>query len=147
MPISNNCAVTFILFIYLPNDTSVQAEGISPDIEIERCMPPSESQQWIAKFYGREQALANHIKLKESKEEPKKEDSKDRIKTWTERARQSLLADNQFKDTIYLINLVSMARNQPNLHITNRQEALNFINSIVVPTAKINLTEVKMDRK
>lgn len=148
MPISNNCAVKITTSLYfLPNDTSVQAEGISPDIEIERCMPPSESQQWIAKFYGREQALANHIKLKENKEEPKKEDSKDRIKTWTERARQSLLADNQFKDTIYLINLVSMARNQPNLHITNRQEALNFINSIVVPTAKINLTEVKMDRK
>ncbi len=81
------------------------------------------------------------------KDEPKKDDSKDRIKTWTERARQSLLTDNQFKDTIYLANLVSMARNQPNLHINSRQEALNFINTIVVPTAKITLNEVKMDRK
>lgn len=148
LPISNNCAVKITTSLYfLPNDTSVQAEGITPDIEIERCLPPSESQQWLAKFYGREQALANHIKLVEKKEEAKKEDSKDRIKTWTERARQSLLTDNQFKDTIYLANLVSMARNQPNLHINSRQEALNFINTIVVPTAKITLDEVKMDRK
>lgn len=148
MPISNNCAVKITTSLYfLPNDTSVQAEGITPDIEVERCLPPSEQQQWLAKFYGREQALANHIKLVEKKEEPKKDDSKDRIKTWTERARQSLLTDNQFKDTIYLANLVSMARNQPNLPIKSRQEALNFINSIVVPTAKITLTEVKMDRK
>lgn len=148
MPISNNCAVKITTSLYfLPNDTSVQAEGITPDIEIERCMPPSESQQWIAKFYGREQALANHIQLVEKKDEPKKDDSKDRIKTWTERARQSLLTDNQFKDTIYLANLVSMARNQPNLHINNRQEALNFINSIVIPSNKIILHEVKIERK
>lgn len=148
MPISNNCAVKITTSLYfLPNDTSVQAEGITPDIEVERCMPPSESQQWIAKFYGREQALANHIKLIDKKDEPKKDDSKDRIKTWTERARQSLLADNQFKETLALINLVSVARNQPNLHINTRQDAVNFINSIFVPTAKINLTEVKMDRK
>lgn len=148
MPISNNCAIKITTSLYfLPNDTSIQAEGITPDIEIERCMPPSEQQQWLAKFYGREQALANHIKLVDKKEEPKKEDSKDRIKTWTERARQSLLADNQFKDTIYLANLVSMARNQPNLHINSRQDALNFINTIVVPSNKITLNEVKMDRK
>lgn len=148
MPISNNCAVKITTSLYfLPNDSSVQAEGITPDIEIERCMPPSESQQWIAKFYGREQALTNHIKLKEKPEELKKDDSKDRIKTWTERARQALLLDNQFKDTIYLINLISMARNQPSLHINSRQDALNFINSIVVPTNKIILNEVKMDRK
>lgn len=149
MPISNNCAVKITTSLYfLPNDTSVQAEGITPDIEIERCLPPSDQQQWLAKFYGREQALANHITLTPKKEEPKKEeDSKDRIKTWTERARQSLLTDNQFKDTIYLANLVSMARNQPNLAINSRQDALNFINSIVVPASKITLTEVKMDRK
>lgn len=148
MPISNNCAVKITTSLYfLPNDTSVQAEGITPDIEIERCTPPSESQQWIAKFYGREQALANHIKLVDKKDEPKKDDSKDRIKTWTERARQSLLVDNQFKDTIYLANLISMARNQPNLHINNRQDALNFINTIMVPSSKIKLDEVKIDRK
>lgn len=148
MPISNNCAVKITTSLYfLPNDTSIQAEGITPDIEIERCMPPSEQQQWLAKFYGREQALANHIKLNEKKEEPKIDDPKDRIKTWTERARQSLLADNQFKDTIYLANLVSMARTQSHLHINTRQDALNFINTIVVPTAKITLDEVRMDRK
>ena len=58
MPISNNCAIKITTSLYfLPNDTSIQAEGITPDFEIERCMPPSEQQQWLAKFYGREQAL------------------------------------------------------------------------------------------
>ncbi len=148
MPISNNCAIKLTTSLYfLPNDTSIQAEGIVPDIEIERCLPPSEQQQWIAKFYGREQALANHITLTEKKEEAKKDAAKDRVKTWTERARQALLLDNQFRETIALVNLVSMARNQTNLHITTRHDAVNFINTIIVPTTKINLTEVKIERK
>ena len=145
MPISNNCAIKITTSLYfLPNDTSIQAVGITPDFEIERCLPPSEQQQWLAKFYGREQALPNHIKLTDKKEEEKKEEGKDKIKNWTERAKQTLLADNQFRETITLINLLSIAQKKCSLDLNSRQNAIDFINDIFVSNKKLNLVEVKV---
>jgi carboxyl-terminal processing protease len=147
IPISNNCAIKITSWLYfLPDGTSIQAEGIIPDFEIERCLPPSEQQQWLSKFYGREQALANHIKLSDKKEESKKEESKDKIKNWTERARQTLLADNQLRETITLMNLISVGQKQCSLDLNSRQSALEFINSIFVANKKLNLVEVKVNK-
>lgn len=147
IPISNNCAIKLTTALYfLPNDTSIQAEGITPDFEIERCLPPSEQQQWIAKFYGREQALANHIKLNDTKKEEEKKEDKDKLKTWTERAKHMLLNDNQFKEAITLINLLSTAQKHCSLDLSSRQSAINFINSIFVSTKKLNLVEVKINK-
>ena len=147
IPISNNCAVKITTSLYfLPDDTSIQAQGIIPDFEIERCLPPSEQQQWVAKFYGREQALPNHIKLSDKKEEAeaKKEEEKDKVKTWTARARQTLLQDNQFSQTITLINLLSTAKKECSLVLDSRKAGIDFINSIFVSSKKLNLVEVKI---
>lgn len=148
IPISNNCAVKITTALYfLPNDTSVQAEGIAPDFEIERFLPPSEQQQWVAKFYGREQALANHIKLspEAKKEDIKKEESK--VKTWTERAKQMLLTDNQFSEAITLINVLDFAKENCGLDLNSRQKAVDFIHSIFVSNKSLKLVEVKIDNK
>ncbi len=151
IPISNNCAIKITTSLYfLPNDTSIQAEGITPDFEIERCMPPSEQSQWLAKFYGREQALPNHIKLTDKKEEDNPSTGSgrsgaDKIKNWTERAKATLLADNQFRETITLINLLSTAQKRcNNLDLTTRLNAVEFINGIFVSNKKLNLVEVKI---
>jgi carboxyl-terminal processing protease len=147
IPISNNCAIKITTSLYfLPNDTSIQAEGITPDFEVERCLPPSEQLQWLAKFYGREQALPNHIKLTDKKDDEKKaEDSKNKIENWTDRAKKTLLADNQFRETITLINLLSVAQKKcENLDLSTRQQAVEFINNIFVSNKKLNLVEIKI---
>ena len=149
IPISNNCAIKITTHLYfLPNDTSIQAEGITPDFEIERCMPPSEQSQWLAKFYGREQALPNHITLKDKKDEEKKsEDSKNGVKNWTERAKTTLLSDNQFRETITLINLLSTAQKQcAGLDLSSRSKAVDFINGIFVSNKKLDLVEIKINK-
>lgn len=155
IPISNNCAIKITTALYfLPNDTSIQAEGITPDFEIERCMPPNEQQQWLAKFYGREQALPNHIKLTDKKKDDEKkalrqaqdDRENDKIKSWTERAKQTLLADNQFRETITLINLLSMGQKHCSLDLNSRQNAIDFINNIFVSNNKLNLVEVKINK-
>ncbi len=154
IPISNNCAIKITTHLYfLPNDTSIQAEGIVPDFEIERCPPPSEQQQWLAKFYGREQALPNHIKLSDKKDEnsspihPERvEGAKDAIKNWTERAKQILMTDNQFRETLSLINLLSVGQKQCSLNLDTRQAGLNFINSVFVSNKKLTLVEVKANK-
>ena len=146
LPISNNCAIKITTHLYfLPNDTSIQAQGIIPDFEIERCLPPSEQLQWLAKHYGREQALANHIKLEDTKEETKdtQNDSKNAIKNWTERAKQTLLTDNQFKETITLINLLWMGKKECSLKLETRKDGLDFINSIFVSSKSLKLVEIK----
>ncbi len=146
IPISNNCAIKLTTALYfLPNDTSIQAEGIAPDFEIERCLPPSEQQQWIAKFYGREQSLANHIKLNDKKEEDKKED-RDKLKTWTERAKHMLSNDNQFREAITLANLLTTLQKECSRDLSTRQSAINFINSIFVSNKKLNFVEVKVNK-
>jgi len=147
IPVSNNCAVKITTALYfLPNDTSVQAEGITPDFEIERFLPPSEQQQWVAKFYGREQALANHIKLSPDakKEEAKKEEAK--VKSWTERAKQVLLADNQFSEAITLINVLDFAKENCSVDLSSRQKAVDFIHAIFVSNKSLKLVEVKIDK-
>ncbi len=151
IPISNNCAIKITTSLYfLPNDTSVQAEGITPDFEIERCLPPSDQHQWLTKFYGREQALPNHIQIKEKTEQEKKEESakgsKDTIKSWTERAKQVLLADNQFREAITLMNLLAMGQKHCSVDLQSRQGALDFINGIFVSNKKLNLVEVKTNK-
>jgi carboxyl-terminal processing protease len=149
IPVSNNCAIKITTSLYfLPDDTSIQAVGITPDFEIERCLPPSEQQQWLAQHYGREQALTNHIKLSDKKDDESKEkkekDSKNNLKTWTERAQQTLLLDNQFCQTITLMNLLAIGQKQCTLDLNTRQKGINFINSIFVAPKKLVLAEVKI---
>ena len=148
IPISNNCAIKITTSLYfLPDNSSIQAEGIVPDFEIERCLPPSEQQQWVAKFYGREQALANHIKLSDKKDEPKKDEPKNKVKSWAERAKQTLSTDNQFLETINLINLLQVGQKQCSLDLTSRQAGINFINSVFTSSKNLKLVEVKVNKE
>lgn len=147
MPISNNCAIKITTSLYfLPDDTSIQAEGIVPDFETERCQPPSEQLQWFTKNYGREQALTNHITLKKdskaaSKTPEKKEESIK--KTWAERARTMLATDNQLKETLHLINLLHVGKTTCNQTLASRKQALDFLQSVFVGSNKIKLVEIK----
>ncbi len=70
----------------------------------------------------------------------------DNIKNWTERAKATLIADNQFRETITLINLLSTAQKKCNLDLHTRQQAIEFINDIFVSNKKLNLVEVKINR-
>jgi hypothetical protein len=118
--------------------------GLRPDFEIERYLPPTEQQQWVAKFYGREQALANHIKVHtDPNEEQKKDSSKSGIKNWTERARTILLADNQFIQAINLMNLFWLGKNSCSADLNSRSKAVDFINSIFVSSKNLTLVDIK----
>lgn len=144
MPISNNCAIKITTSLYfLPDDTSIQAEGIVPDFEIERCQPPSDQVQWFTKNYGREQALTNHIQLKVKKSDAEeKKETESNKKTWVERARTMLSTDNQLRETLSLINLLDVAT-KCKQEITTRHQAITFLNSVFVGNNKIKLVEIK----
>lgn len=153
VPISNNCAIKITTSLYfLPNDTTVQGEGIAPDFEVERRTPPTESQLWFTKNYGRENALPNYIKSKpedeaekkKKEEEEKKKNKEKEHKTWAERAQQMLEADNQLRETINLINLLDSTIHSCPGTLKTRNQALEFLQNIYVTGKKLKLVEVKV---
>lgn len=145
IPVGNNCALKLTESLYfLPEDTSIQAVGITPDFEIEKTLPPTEQMQWFKKFYGSEKALANHITLDAKKDaEKKKIDTTDEKLTWSERAKKSLESDNQLRDAVTLINIFHMGRQCFPEKMQSRKSAVEFMNSIAVTSKPLGLVEVK----
>ncbi len=149
IPISNNCAlkVTTSLY-YLPNDTSVQGAGIEPDFMIEKLTEVPEQVSWFKKHYGTEKALSNYIKPigykedKTSKKDTAKKD--DNEKKWNERVKEMLLADNQFRAAIRLINILDNAQqNSPSL-VANVKKARTFLKGLYPTDEAIDMTEIKV---
>ncbi len=66
VPVKNGCAVKITTMLYyLPDDTSIQAKGITPDFMIKPKAIPEEEMKWINELYGKESALKNHITVEE----------------------------------------------------------------------------------
>ena len=80
IPVENNSAIKITTSLYyLPNDTTIQGIGIKPDFVIEKSSPPNEQVQWFTKYYGREQALTNAIKVRSDDSQKKSSAGKKRI--------------------------------------------------------------------
>lgn len=153
IPISNNCAIKITSSLYyLPNDTSIQGIGIEPDFVIEKKYDPPEQMVWFTKFYGREQTLANYIKnnnqTEKGKSEKEKTDNKgkeqENKKSWAERTKKVLEADNQFRETISLINFLHTAQTTCPANVKTRDQALKFLKSNYITNEPITMTETKL---
>lgn len=150
IPISNNCALKLTTSLYyLPDDTSVQGAGIEPDFMIEKMAELPEQASWFKKHYGTEKALSNYIKPigfsdeKAKKEEITKKDNDDE-KNWTERVKEMLVADNQFRAAVRLINILANAQqNSPNL-VSTTKKARSFLKGLYPTDEKIDMTEIKV---
>ena len=150
IPIGNNCAVKITESLYfLPGDISIQAEGITPDFEVEKSFPPTEQMLWVKKFYGSESSLNNYIKNGNGKEKEKKEEEKknDKQLSWLERAKKALENDNQLHETINLINIHSLGQTAFPDKVATRQKAIDFMNSVAITNKPLNLEEVVLDKK
>lgn len=150
IPIGNNCAVKITESLYfLPGDISIQAEGITPDFEVEKSFPPTEQMLWVKKFYGSESSLNNYIKNGNGKEKEKKEEEKknDKQLSWLERAKKALENDNQLRETINLINIHSLGQTAFPDKVATRQKAIDFMNGVATTNKPLNLEEVILDKK
>lgn len=147
IPVGNNCALKLTESLYfLLNDLSIQAEGIKPDFEVEKMLPPTEQMIWFKKNYGSEKALPKHIPNGNAqKEEEKKEvkEDKQEPQTWIDRAKKTLEADNQLREAITLINIYHMGKNCFPEKMKTRKNAVDFMNTIHVTNVPLNLEEIK----
>ncbi len=147
IPVSNNCALKLTTSLYyLPNDTSVQGAGIEPDFLIEKLTELPEQISWFKKHYGTEKALSNYIKPIGFKESTKETDAKkaDNEKSWTERVKEMLLADNQFLAAIRLINILANAQQNSPQIVSNVNKARKFLKGLYPTDEKIDMTEIKV---
>jgi len=148
IPISNNCALKLTVSLYyLPNDTTIQGAGIEPDFVVERMIEQPEQVAWFKKHYGSEKALSNYIKpfgYKEPKKEEKDKTKKDdEQKGWTERCKEMLTTDNQFRAAVRLINILNnVSKASPNQVVT-LTKARAFLKEIYPTDEKIEMTEIK----
>ena len=142
--ISNNCAMklTNVLY-YLPDDTSIQGKGIEPDFGIDKNFPPPEQLSWFTKYYGREQALTNYIKIDKTENSEKEDEKKKKDKTWVERAQEALNNDSQFRGAITLINMLDTAKTTSPEDVRTREKAIAFIKKNHITNEKLTLIEVK----
>lgn len=150
IPVGNNCAMKLTIALYfLPFDTAIQGMGIQPDFVVERRLPQTEQMLWFNKNYGSEKALANYIKPKDTKETKAKDSkpesaNKSKDKSWSERAKEALTKDNQFRETITLINIFDTAKQCCPTNVSNRTKAVKFMQGIYVTNDELNLVEVKI---
>ncbi len=146
IPISNNCALKLTTSIYyFSNDTTIQATGLEPDFVIDRTYPPTEQVEWFTKNYGREASSANYLKPHDYKENKKDEKTaqSEAIKNWSARIQEGLQNDNQFKETINLINLFYLGKTVCKTSMKNRKESLEFMKKHYLSNEKIEFTEIK----
>ena len=148
IPISNNYAIKITSSLYfLPQDISIQGIGIEPDFIIERTFGPPEQVKWFNKFYGQERALGNYIKVDKNADKKVDDTTKDKdnkVKSWIERSKEALTSDNQFRQTISLINLLHTAKTTCPAQINNRLMAIQFLKSNYLTDDKITMVELKL---
>ena len=152
IPVSNNCALKLTTCLYfLPDETTIQGTGITPDFMIEKTIPLTEQMQWYVKNYGREATLDNYIKVtkegvplpKEKKEEKKKEDKKENSRRF-ERAKEMLQNDNQLHECISLINLLHTAQKYTPHLVKTRHDALAYLRGNYISNDNLEIEEVKL---
>lgn len=145
IPVSNNCAVKMTTSLYyLFGDISIQGVGIDPDFKIERQFPATEQISWFTKFYGKESALANYIKLDNSPSNQKseKESKQEKEKTWAERTKKLLNEDNQVRGTITLINIFHHARSHTPTLVQTRKKAIEYLSTLYITNKDLTFVEV-----
>lgn len=126
---------------FLPDNISIQGVGIEPDFVVERRLPMTEQMEWFNKFYGRENTLANYIKVHEEPEKVEATEKED--KSASARARKILAEkDNQFREAITLINIYHTARVYSPDQVANRRAAVEFINKVHVIDSPLKIEVV-----
>jgi carboxyl-terminal processing protease len=151
IPVGQNSAIKLTTRLYfLPYNTTVQGVGITPDITVERYLPPSEQITWLTETYGHENTLENYIETVDEKQKNKRAkkqiSSKDSTKNRDDKIKQMLAQDNQLKEAINIVSLIVNAqKNLPDL-IKNRTTALAYVHANYATQNAIDIIEVRLTK-
>lgn len=167
IPISNNCAIKLTTCLYfLPDDSTIQGKGIEPDFVVEKLFPAPEKITWFLDHYGREKSLKHSInpmnnnlnkEENKSKEKATKWDkklgeksneklnidkNKENQKSWTERTKDILMQDNQFIETLQLINTFNLLKEKSPEKVIDRKTAIKSLKEISALESQVGMEEI-----
>lgn len=110
IPISNNCALKVTTTLYfLPNNDTIQGEGIAPDISIRRMLPETEQSKWLTTHYGRESKLSNSINVSKKEDLVAKKNLQEKKSRNLERITKMVESDNQLQEAVRVIMIINQA--------------------------------------
>ena len=167
IPISNGCALkqTTDLY-YLANGTTVQANGIKPDIVIKPKAIPEVELKWIDELYGKETSLKHHITPDEIKKrekgkfpgfaheidkvtahhqreaEQKRTDKEKDGKTPIKSREDEIALNSQIQAAVNLINLYNLAAQATPKEVETREKTLSFFNRFYLSDTPVKIKKV-----
>lgn len=110
IPVSNDCALKLTTALYyLPDDSSIQGIGITPDFIIEPKISPTKDMQWFTDCFGREKNLKNSIKQEKSPEKKQSKDKSPAQDSWQAKKMEQISTDYCIVSTARLIQMLHMA--------------------------------------
>ncbi len=145
IPTSNDCAlkITTALY-YLPDNSSIQGTGLTPDFVITPRFAPTKDMVWFNKFFGQESSLRNAINVEQNEEAEKKIAEKEAAKTPQERRKDLIGSDYLVLSTLRLITLLDMAKQYTPKIVSTRHDAINFLKKNYASDDSIVMEEIKI---
>jgi carboxyl-terminal processing protease len=153
IPISNNGAIKITTSLYfLPDNTTIQGIGITPDFPVERCLPATEQSRWFLKHYGHENNLDRYIQVTPEIESLSSADrgasmashdtEKADLNRWMERAKEMLRHDNQLRTALMLTNAIDLALKNNTALVATRKQAILYLNDLALDARTLDIQEV-----
>jgi carboxyl-terminal processing protease len=156
IPVSNGCAlkITTMLY-YIPDDVSIQAEGIAPDFTVKTKISPEKEVRWVKELYGKESSQKNYITAEEAKGLPpkKKEDKAKKEaaekakkefyeKNWEARYKKAVSEDVQIRACVNMISILDIAKKTNPSSVDTRKKAYAFLSKHYVTDKEFELEKL-----
>ncbi|MGB8467989.1 MAG: S41 family peptidase [Candidatus Babeliales bacterium] len=152
---SCDCAIKLTTRLYfLPDNSSIQGNGVKPDFVIEPRIPISEETMWFNQTFGRESSLKNAIKNDQEASNPhaakltKKQEKKQAKKeqSWHEKKRELIAADYMILSTVRLMCMFDTLRMAMPDAMRTHTQAVKMLKKLYLPQDKANITELVIDK-
>ena len=143
IPIGQNCALKLtVALYYLPDDKTIQGEGIKPDFELQPRFAPTKDMMWFTQTFGHEHTLKNAISSEDKKKVAQK--TPEKKKTWQEERQEHIGSDYLILSTVRLIEMLDMAKKAYPKQVNSRQKAINFLHKHYSFNDSISMEEIKI---
>lgn len=152
--LSNGCALKLTTYLYyLPDNSCLQAKGLTPDLVVKpKCVPRVEL-KWIEELYGKETSFSNHLTRQEvtGEAEPTPEESsakKEKLPATPEEIerehQQSLCNDHQVQTCLTLSNFYTFAHTHAPATVDTHAKALALFSRNVAHDASFPVEPVRL---
>jgi carboxyl-terminal processing protease len=138
IPIAHDCALKLTTCLYyLPDNSSIQEKGISPDFICKLKKNPDNDTEKIHELYGKERGVHHSSKdmMITKKRSYEKQD-------WDTQKKESLCSDYHIQNSIHALHLLDIAHTYSLPHVHNHTTAHTYIKKHMICNDCIHLKNI-----